>query len=832
MRIRCALTILIAAGASASAQPVLVDGPQQRIEATYVWYDTYLGAYLDPAAWDIGRVANDSKRYTYDVRFPDLSAVSTDAVEFPVDSFVRIGTLDVRDTFLYLKSGSVLRVVDPSPNLSGRFRLEESALLQIDSPETRYLGSEILIYAGATARLRGHFVTGYYPWHNNFGPLNTVPTIRVFGGTADLTQLGAIRSKSGEIGMLDITAEGADEHPGLIDLSGRTRFGAALNVKVTDGGTVRLRTAPPGSSLSLIGDGRVEFVQPADLSQTQVTLYNTSKLVASAIIGLDGASITLDRVASANDPQDYERHQFDAAPEMIRSDPDNHFKLTSVESDVRLLGTRLIEGPFEIELFGESTFQADSLETIDSRDRPDPRENQNARFSYSRRLAIDGSEVTLPSLKEIASPVSIELGVGAVLRLPEARFAYPSTLYMQPGSVLEAPGLDSFANWHVRFRSGFGQPLPAPVYPAAGDWDNATIANESGLPVDIPITTYLSSTYSGFDGADLTFSRLRTIRQGPVQQLVIVATRGTIAMPVLERFLELPCHVLEPVALDEPAGERVPCVPDRRLRLDMLGDPAGREGRIEMPRLRQLPEKLTFNLSRAGRFVFGGSLHLDETDTFLLDEGTLELAGGFEITYPILGKGRLSGTKIALVEPGRATLEALAPDRGVTPTGQRELEDSMGISEIVIDPRSGAKLVSLVDARVNDSESEPGSEAVYVFGREVLSSASAAPLSLASGAILELGGVNLYYFDLAQLAFVHVNALIQEGENGIEFGDGYVCRTYCAGDADRDGVLTQGDLTVFVDLYLAESPYADANFDGQLDGADIEAFVAAFLAGC
>jgi|GEM_PF-3520836 len=832
MRVICCLAFLLLASRTATPQPDLTDGPQQRIQATFDWYESYLGDYLDPAAWDIGRVPNNSKQFTYDVRFPDRNSVSSDVVEFPPGSFVRIGTLDVRDTIMHLRDGAVLRIVDPSPHLSGRFRAEAGSSLLIDSWETTYLGSEFMIYAGATARLRGRFVAGSYPWHNNSGPVNTEPAIRVFGGTADLTQLAVIRNKPGGNSSLDITAEGLDGHPGLIDLSGGTRLGAPLDVTVKDGGTVRLRSAPPLSTVRISGDGRLEFVRPVNLGQTRVSVYNTATLAAPSITGLDGASITLDRVASAHDPQDYERHRFDASPETIRSAPDQIFQLTNIESDVRLLGTTRIEGPFSIDILEGATLQADSLETIDSLERPVPGGNQNARFSYSNTLTINESDVTLPSLELIESPVSISIGRDSTLRLPRAEFAYPSALVMQPGSVFDAPGVDSFARWSIRIRSENGQPLPAPVYPAVKNWDNASVSNESSLPIDIPVQSYLSSSISTIKGGNLSFNRLHTIRQGPVQTLVIVAARGAVVFPELERFTEIPGNVLQPVPMGESAEGPVFRPIDRRLRLEMLGDPSGSEGRIEMPRLGQLPEVLTFNLARAGRFVFGGSLHLDESDTFRLDDGTLELGGGFEITSPIFGRNLISGTRIELAGPGRSTLEALAPDRGVAPANQREIEDSMGISELVINPRSGARLVSLVDAWVNDSESEPGSESVYVFGRQVLSSASPEPLALAPGSILELGSVNLYVFDLAQLAFVHMNALIPDGENAIEYDGGLVCRTYCAADSDLDGIVTQGDLAVFVDRYLAGSPYADTNFDGRIDSADIQSFLVAFQEGC
>lgn len=54
----------------------------------------------------------------------------------------------------------------------------------------------------------------------------------------------------------------------------------------------------------------------------------------------------------------------------------------------------------------------------------------------------------------------------------------------------------------------------------------------------------------------------------------------------------------------------------------------------------------------------------------------------------------------------------------------------------------------------------------------------------------------------------------------------------CRADLNGDGVLDNGDIGVFVQLFLAGEPAADMNTDGVLDNGDIGAFVEAFLAGC
>ncbi|MFG0306677.1 MAG: alpha-amylase family glycosyl hydrolase [Phycisphaerales bacterium JB040] len=54
----------------------------------------------------------------------------------------------------------------------------------------------------------------------------------------------------------------------------------------------------------------------------------------------------------------------------------------------------------------------------------------------------------------------------------------------------------------------------------------------------------------------------------------------------------------------------------------------------------------------------------------------------------------------------------------------------------------------------------------------------------------------------------------------------------CPGDVNGDGVLDNGDIGAFVQLFLAGDPASDFNGDGVLDNGDIGAFVTVFLAGC
>jgi|GEM_PF-2122124 len=54
----------------------------------------------------------------------------------------------------------------------------------------------------------------------------------------------------------------------------------------------------------------------------------------------------------------------------------------------------------------------------------------------------------------------------------------------------------------------------------------------------------------------------------------------------------------------------------------------------------------------------------------------------------------------------------------------------------------------------------------------------------------------------------------------------------CAADMNGDGFVDNGDIGLFITLFLEGHPAADVNMDGIIDNGDIGAFINAFLAGC
>ncbi|MFG0307336.1 MAG: reprolysin-like metallopeptidase [Phycisphaerales bacterium JB040] len=51
-------------------------------------------------------------------------------------------------------------------------------------------------------------------------------------------------------------------------------------------------------------------------------------------------------------------------------------------------------------------------------------------------------------------------------------------------------------------------------------------------------------------------------------------------------------------------------------------------------------------------------------------------------------------------------------------------------------------------------------------------------------------------------------------------------------DVNGDGIVDNGDISAFINLFLANDPAADVNGDGIVDNGDIGTFIASFLAGC
>ena len=51
-------------------------------------------------------------------------------------------------------------------------------------------------------------------------------------------------------------------------------------------------------------------------------------------------------------------------------------------------------------------------------------------------------------------------------------------------------------------------------------------------------------------------------------------------------------------------------------------------------------------------------------------------------------------------------------------------------------------------------------------------------------------------------------------------------------DVNGDGIVDNGDISAFINLFLANDPAADVNGDGVVDNGDIGAFINLFLAGC
>ncbi|MFT5425059.1 MAG: hypothetical protein ACI89L_002866, partial [Phycisphaerales bacterium] len=65
-----------------------------------------------------------------------------------------------------------------------------------------------------------------------------------------------------------------------------------------------------------------------------------------------------------------------------------------------------------------------------------------------------------------------------------------------------------------------------------------------------------------------------------------------------------------------------------------------------------------------------------------------------------------------------------------------------------------------------------------------------------------------------------------------DFGLSRVVEPACPADVNGDGVIDNGDIGIFITLFLAQDPAVDFTGDGIVDNGDIGAFIVAFLAGC
>ncbi|MFT5425060.1 MAG: hypothetical protein ACI89L_002867 [Phycisphaerales bacterium] len=85
---------------------------------------------------------------------------------------------------------------------------------------------------------------------------------------------------------------------------------------------------------------------------------------------------------------------------------------------------------------------------------------------------------------------------------------------------------------------------------------------------------------------------------------------------------------------------------------------------------------------------------------------------------------------------------------------------------------------------------------------------------------------------LESMDLLFTDSSLQGGSYNI-FGAGALrAAAPCPADTNGDGVIDNGDIGVFITLFLAQDPAVDFTGDGIVDNGDIGAFIAAFLAGC
>ncbi len=251
-----------------------------------------------------------------------------------------------------------------------------------------------------------------------------------------------------------------------------------------------------------------------------------------------------------------------------------------------------------------------------------------------------------------------------------------------------------------------------------------------------------------------------------------------------------------------PGGKRAP-------KADGVAAPPG--GSRE-PRSAAIPRGCTPPILRVvdtGSLNVAGNLVLSGWSTVEVQSGTtVNLAGDFDnqSTNPVEAEGFNWSSGLLTMNAGAAgpvqQFELAGEDRGVSASG---FIDNYAMDTLNV---SGGTAIEFVDNF--DNVPGGGCEVLYVH-----------TLKLRAGSTITLH-CNVYY-----------DTLIDEGATVNEAGGALVCLV--VGDLDCNGALDMDDMAIFIAVLLgadtdpAHVAAADLNYDGSLDGGDIQAFVDAVL---
>ncbi|MBS0196292.1 MAG: hypothetical protein JSR77_05995 [Planctomycetes bacterium] len=206
----------------------------------------------------------------------------------------------------------------------------------------------------------------------------------------------------------------------------------------------------------------------------------------------------------------------------------------------------------------------------------------------------------------------------------------------------------------------------------------------------------------------------------------------------------------------------------------------------------------------------GGSLVLGPAANLLMPfTGSLvHLGGSFDCAINDNTRYDMNQATLQLEGTGpEQTLEVMSADIGPDESGlDRTLSGRYPVGTLHIGP--GVSTVRLVDAHDNDGLGQDSCEAIYVD-----------TLRIEEGSRLMNPSCRIYYRTLENSGTV--DAL----ENLIPIG------TPCFADFNQDGGIDGADVQAFFAAWEAGDFAADVNQDGGVDGADVDTFFAAWEAG-